>query len=87
MIDAVVNTQTGPCLVHDEPDLEGANALVLRVGGRCAIVRMDGTRKDMARDLDADMAGAFGSVDACPLIRLDGTRVASMALIRIALEN
>lgn len=86
MIDAVLNSLTGPSLVHDEADLEGAHALAIGGGGACALVRRDGSRRPLARALDADMAAAFVAVDACPLIRLDGSRVASQSLVRISLE-
>jgi hypothetical protein len=87
VIDAVVNSVTGPALVHDEADLEGARALTLSDGGLCVVVRSDGTRRALTRAFDPDMAAAFRAVDACPLIRLDGTRVASQRPVRIALEH
>ena len=58
MIDAVLNSLTGPALVHDEADLEGARALALGAGGACAIVRRDGSRRAIATPLDADIAAA-----------------------------
>ncbi len=77
MIDAVLNTVTGPAIVHDEADLEGALALLVDAGGRCAVLRADGSLRPMTRGLDPELLPAFHRAASCPFIRLDGRRVAS----------
>lgn len=77
MIDAVINSVTGPAIVHDEADLEGAQALLVDGRGRCAVLRADGTLRTLARDLDDDIRQALATAPACPFIRLQGTRVRS----------
>jgi hypothetical protein len=84
MIDAVVNTLTGPAIVHDEPDLEGATALLVGEGGRCAVLRADGSVRVLSRDLDDEMRAAFSGASSCPFIRLEGRRIASRRAVSVS---
>lgn len=87
MIDAVLNSATGPAIVHDEPDLEGATAFLVDADGRCAVLRADGSLRVLVRPLDDEMAPAFRQAPDCPFIRLDGRRVRSSRRVGITARN
>lgn len=77
MIDAVVNTVTGPAVVHDEADLEGAKAFLVDEDGRCAVLREDGTLRPISRTLEEEIFQAFRRSSSCFFIRMEGRRVRS----------
>ena len=84
MIDAVINTITGPAIVHDEADLEGAQALLVDEHGRCAVMRADGSLRPLARSLEDDIHRALLKSSACPFIRLDGHRIRSNRAVPVS---
>lgn len=84
MIDAIANSVNGPAIVHDEESLEGALAFLMDDSGRCAVMRADGSLRTLPRQLDAAIRDAMGGVDSCPIVRMDGRRVASSGRIRLA---
>lgn len=83
MIDAIANSVTGPAIVHDEEDLEGAVAFLLDDSGRCAVMRADGSLRTLHRQLEATILSAMTRADSCPIIRMSGRKVASMGRIDV----
>lgn len=81
MIDAVANSVTGPAIVHDEKDLDGAIALLVDDLGRCAIQRRDGSLRSLSRALDSDIRASLSAFGSCPIIRMAGRKVASIGRI------
>lgn len=81
MIDAVCNSVTGPAIVHDEKDLEGAIALLVDDLGRCAIQRRDGSLRSLSRVLDPDIHASMSAHGSCPIIRMAGRKVVSLGRI------